>query len=93
MENFIFYAVNGAQSSIFGMVNHSVKSAQIRSFFWPVFSHIRTEFFRMREYGPEKTPYLDNFHAVNMPLFLKQNIIISFNTFQPEDGIFNDKVK
>ena len=54
MENFIFYAVNGAQSSIFGMVNPSVKSAQIRSFFWPVFSHIRTEFFRMRENTDQK---------------------------------------
>ena len=30
----------------------------IRSFFWSVFSP-NTE-----KYGPEKTPYLDNFHAV-----------------------------
>ena len=36
----------------------SVKSVQIRSFFWSVFSRIRTE------YEPEKTPYLDTFHAV-----------------------------
>ena len=35
-----------------------MKSVQIRSFFWSVFSRIRTEF------GPEKTPYLDTFHAV-----------------------------
>ena len=35
-----------------------VKSVEIRSFFWSVFSRIRTE------YGPEKTPYLDNLHAV-----------------------------
>ena len=27
-------------------------------FFWSVFSRIQTE------YGPEKTPYLDTFHAV-----------------------------
>ena len=32
---------------------------QIRSFFWSVFSCIRTE------YEPEKPPYLDNFHTVN----------------------------
>ena len=37
---------------------HYVKSVQIRSFFWFVFSRIRTE------YGPEKTPYLDIFHTV-----------------------------
>ena len=34
-----------------------MKSAQIRSYFWSVFSRIRTE------YGPEKTPYLDKFHT------------------------------
>ena len=37
---------------------HCVKCVQLRSFFWSVFSRIRTE------YGPEKTPYLDTFHAV-----------------------------
>ena len=37
---------------------HCVKSVQIRSFFWSVFSCIQTE------YGPEKTPYLDTFRAV-----------------------------
>ena len=35
-----------------------VKNVQIRSFFWSVFSRIRTE------YRPDKTPYLDNFYAV-----------------------------
>ena len=35
-----------------------VKSVQIRSFFYSVFSRIRTE------YGPEKTRYLDTFHTV-----------------------------
>ena len=38
---------------------HCVKNVQIRSFFWSVFSCIRTE------YEPEKTPYLDTFHAVS----------------------------
>ena len=37
-----------------------MKSVQIWSFFWSAFSRIRTE------YGPEKTPYLDTFHAVEM---------------------------
>ena len=35
-----------------------VKSVQIRIFFWSLFSCIWTE------YGPEKIPYLDNFHVV-----------------------------
>ena len=37
---------------------HCVKNVQIRSFFWSVFSRIRTE------YEPEKTLYLGTFHAV-----------------------------
>ena len=37
---------------------HCVKSVQIRSYFWSVFSRIRTE------YEPEITPYLNTFHAV-----------------------------
>ena len=37
---------------------HWVKSVQKQSFFWSVFSRTRTE------YGSEKTPYLDTFHAV-----------------------------
>ena len=37
---------------------HCVKSVQIRSYFWSVFSPNTGEF------GPEKTPYLDTFHAV-----------------------------
>ena len=43
---------------------HCVKSVQIRSFLWSVFSRIRTE------YGPEKTPYLDTFHDVK-PSYVK----------------------
>ena len=31
-----------------------------KEIFWSVFSHIWTE------YGPEKTPYLDTFHAVTV---------------------------
>ena len=43
---------------------HCVKIVQIRSFFWSVFSCIRTN---TGKYGPEKTPYLDTFHAVINP--------------------------
>ena len=35
-----------------------MKSVQMRSYFWPVVSCIRTK------YGPEITPYLDTFHVV-----------------------------
>ena len=42
-----------------------VKSVQIRSIFWSVFSNIRTEYSpNTGKYGPENTPYLDTFHAV-----------------------------
>ena len=37
-----------------------VKSVQIRRFFWSAFSRIRTQ------YRPEKTPYLETFHAVKV---------------------------
>ena len=40
------------------MINKSVKSVQIRSYFWSVFSP------NTGKYGPEITPYLDTFHAV-----------------------------
>ena len=40
---------------------HCVKSVQIQSFFWSLFSCIRTEY---KKYGPEKTLYLDTFHTV-----------------------------
>ena len=46
-----------------------MKSVQVRNFAWSVFSPIRTEYGEIRstspeKYGPEKTPYLDTFHAV-----------------------------
>ena len=43
-------------------VNHYLKSVPIRSFFWSVFSPNTGKF------GPEKAPYLDNFHVVNLLL-------------------------
>ena len=56
-------------------IKHCIKSVQIRSFFWSVFSRIRTEYGEILyissvfspnagKYEPEKTPYLDTFHAV-----------------------------
>ena len=44
-----------------------VRSVQIRSNFWSVFSRIWTEYVfspNTGKYGPEITPYLDTFHAV-----------------------------
>ena len=44
-------------------MSHFVKSVQIRSFsgpYFPVFSP------NTGKYGPEKTPYLDTFHAVSL---------------------------
>ena len=43
---------------------HSVKSVQIQSFFWSVFSCIFG--LKTGKYGPGKTPYLDTFHAVGI---------------------------
>ena len=55
---------------------YCVKTVQIRSFFWSVFSRIGTEYGRYSislriqsecgKYGPEKTPHLDTFHAVRL---------------------------
>ena len=60
-----------------------MKSVQIRSYFWYVFSFIRIEYGDLfnpstGKYGPEITPYLDTFHAVILILrFLtfKKNIL------------------
>ena len=49
----------------FSLSFHYVKRLQIWSFYWSVFSCIRTE------YRPEKVPYLDNF----LPVFLSLNIL------------------
>ena len=53
------------------LMTDSVKSVQMRSFFWSVFSRIWTEYGEIRsispnagKYGPEKTPYRDIFHVV-----------------------------
>ena len=51
---------------------HCVKNVQIRNFFWSVFSCIWTEYRNVR---PEKTPYLDTFHAVKARLLWVPNFI------------------
>ena len=50
-----------------------MRSVQIRGFFWSVFSRIWTEYgYRTvfspnaAKYVPEKAPYLDTFHAVEV---------------------------
>ena len=45
------------------IIKHCVESVQIRSFsgpYFPVFG------LNTGKYGPEKTPYLDHFHAVKL---------------------------
>ena len=46
---------------------HCVKSVEIGSFFWSILYRTRAEYgdlLSTGKYGPEKTPYLDTFHAV-----------------------------
>ena len=50
--------------------SHCVKSAQIRNFFWSVFSRIRTYSVRMRKKTDQETPYLDTFYAVSVSVTL-----------------------
>ena len=69
-----------------------MKSVQIRSFFWSLFSHIRTGYGEIQylsvfspnagKYGTEKTPYLDTFHAVFCVMLLNSmniHVKITFN--------------
>ena len=52
------------------------KSVQTRSFFWSVFSCIQTK------YEPEKTPYLDTFHAVRVKhvFFINRSLLSYYQT-------------
>ena len=60
--------------------------AQIRSFFWSVLSCIRTKYWGLLRKSPylvwiqentdqKKTPYMDNFHAVNLILIKQEKIV------------------
>ena len=53
----VYHFLSICKSSRHRINEHCAKSVQIRSFFWSVFS------LAWAEYGPEKTPYLDTFHA------------------------------
>ena len=57
----------GKPSLVFKSVFHCVKSVQIRSFFWSEY----------RKYEPEKTPYLDTFHA----MFVQPNMVVPLKHF------------
>ena len=54
-------AIIGVIQAVTISSNNTVKSVQIVSFFWSVFSRIQSKY---GKYGPEKTSYLDTFHAV-----------------------------
>ena len=73
--------------------SHCVKSVQIRSYFWFVFSCIRTEYREIvclsvfspntGKYGPEITSYLDTFHAVSVRCYvtvecIKPNLLYKY---------------
>ena len=49
-----------------------MKSVEIRSFFWPVFSP------NAGKYGPKETPYLDTFDAVTIMYVNKKENRIKF---------------
>ena len=65
--------------------SNCVKTVQIRSFFWSIFSRIRTEYGteyltvfspNAGKYGPEKTSYLDTCHAVShQKVFFKISVL------------------
>ena len=71
---------------------HCVGSAQIRSFFWSIFSRIRTEYGEILrispysspnagKYGPEKPPYLDTFYVVLISFYLLMQEYLSQKLF------------
>ena len=52
-----------------GLHKHCVKSVQVRSFFWSVFSP------NTGENGTKNTPYLDTFHAVKCSILFEEKYI------------------
>ena len=71
--------------SLISETSHCVKSVQIRSFFWSVFSRIRTECGEIQSVfsysvwirensDQKKNPYLDIFHVVSLSKVLWVNI-------------------
>ena len=75
------------QITLILFLTHFVKIIQIRSFFWSVFSHSRTEYGEISvfspnagKYGPEEIPYLDTFHEVT--ILATQMLISSIKNFK-----------
>ena len=61
-----------SSSILLVLLSRTARSVQIRSFFWSVFFCIRTEYRKIR---PEKTLYLNTFHAVTAITLYFKNII------------------
>ena len=61
----LLYTQSKRSNSILHGNNHCVKSVQIRSYFWSAFFCIVCGL-NTGKCGPEITPYLDTFHAVNV---------------------------
>ena len=55
--------------------SHCMKSVQIQSFLWSLFSCIWTEY---RKIKPEKTPYLDTLHVVSNIHLPHFNLVLHF---------------
>ena len=54
-----YYVLKKVQMLHFS-ITHCVKSVQIRSFFWPVFPHIRTEYGDLRSESPYSVQIREN---------------------------------
>ena len=63
------------------LITHCVKSVQIRSYFWSVFSHIRTEYGVIRSISPYSVLMQENTDQKELRIWtlLKQWIAISAN--------------
>ena len=80
-EELITKAAKFIRSDIEEYYKHCVKSVQIRSNFWSVFSRIRTE------YGPEITPYLDTLHAVKKLAMNPRNWLPTLEELMPDNRL------
>ena len=83
-QDIFLLTVEFAYTNDLPVAGHCVESVQIRSYFWSVFSCIRNT----GKYGPEKTPYLDAFHAVGylaVATILKILLVIAKQSSKTED--------
>ena len=84
--NHYFYLFNIIIIYLINAFYHCVKSVQIRSFFWSVFSP------NAGKYGPEKTPYLDTFHAVNVSFTSAKSYYLACLKGQTSKNVFTSKI-